>query len=80
MISEEKKAVLDTINFPVNYEKNGQSIKDANGLFVCDVRGWSKIQFMDKAEERHDAIGSIIAELLNDLQTTENSILTKSNI
>ncbi|WBL26811.1 hypothetical protein [Zunongwangia sp. HGR-M22] len=73
MISEEKKALLDTINFPVNYEQNGQSIKDANGLFVCDVRGWGKIQFMDKAEERHDAIGSIIAELLNDFKTSEQT-------
>ncbi|WBL21338.1 hypothetical protein [Zunongwangia sp. HRR-M8] len=48
MISEEKKALLDTINFPVNYEKNGQSIKDANGLFVCDVRGWGKFNLWIK--------------------------------
>ena len=60
-----------TLSFPVSYDQLGQSIKDANGLLVCDVRGWGKIQFMDKAEERHDAIGFVIADLLNSLQPTK---------
>ncbi|WP_417886076.1 hypothetical protein [Zunongwangia sp.] len=62
------KTVLDTITLPVNYDNISQTIKDANGVLICDVRGWGKIQFMDKAEERHDAIGYTIAELLNGLQ------------
>ena len=67
-LPEQIKTLLDTLSFPVTYDQMGQSIKDANGLFVCDVRGWGKIQFMDKAEERHDAIGFVIADLLNGLR------------
>ena len=67
-LPEQTKTLLETLRFPVSYDQKGQSIKDANGLFVCDVRGWSKIQFMDKAEERHNAIGFVIADLLNSLR------------
>ena len=67
-LPEQIKTLLETLNFPVYYDQKGQSIKDAKGLFVCDVRGWSKIQFMDKAEERHNAIGFVIADLLNGLR------------
>lgn len=70
-LPEQTKTLLDTLSFPVSYDQLGQSIKDANGLLVCDVRGWGKIQFMDKAEERHDAIGFVIADLLNNLQPTK---------
>lgn len=67
-LPEQTKTLLETLSFPVSYDQKGQSIKDAKGLFVCDVRGWSKIQFMDKAEERHNAIGFVIADLLNSLR------------
>ncbi|MCL6217858.1 hypothetical protein [Zunongwangia pacifica] len=70
-LPEQIKTLLETLSFPVSYDQKGQSIKDANGLFVCDVRGWGKIQFMDKAQERHDAIGFVIADLLNSLQGTK---------
>ncbi len=70
-LPEQTKTLLDTLSFPVSYDQLGQSIKDANGLLVCDVRGWGKIQFMDNAEERHDAIGFVIADLLNSLQPTK---------
>lgn len=63
------KTVLETLTLPVNYDDISQTIKDSNGVLVCDVRGWGKIQFMDKAEERHDAIGYTIAALLNGLES-----------
>lgn len=63
--SENTVLALSTIEFPVRYDAAGQTIRDANGMMVCDVRGWSKIQFMDKAQKRHDAIGELISYLLN---------------
>ncbi|WP_372920443.1 hypothetical protein, partial [Salegentibacter sp.] len=45
---------------------SAQTIRDAKGMMVCDIRGWSKIQFMAKSQERHDAIGHLICNLLND--------------
>lgn len=68
---------LETIAFPVFYDARQQSIRDANGLMVCDIRGWGKIQFMEKAEARQDAIGELIANLLNVYQKIESSELDK---
>ncbi len=33
---------------------------------VCDIKGWRKIQFMNEAERRQDALGEKIAKLLNE--------------
>lgn len=59
---------VDTISFPVWYDEKGQSIWDADNMMVCDVRGWSRIQFRPLPERRQDEIGFLIAELLNDLR------------
>lgn len=64
----------ETIKFPVHYDERGQTIRDANGLMVCDIRGWGKIQYMKQAEERQDSIGRLIAKLLNESQQEENSM------
>lgn len=67
MIAKEKAMLaMETIEFPVYYNSAGQTIKDSKGMMVCDVRGWSRIQFMGKSEERQDAIGEFIVHLLND--------------
>ncbi|WP_081209119.1 hypothetical protein [Salegentibacter sediminis] len=67
MTSIEKTLLaISTIDFPVHYEDSAQTIRDAKGMMICDIRGWSKIQFMTKAQERHDAIGNLICNLLND--------------
>lgn len=58
---------VDTISFPVRYDEKGQSVWDADNMMVCDVRGWSRIQFRPLPEKRQDEIGLLIAELLNDL-------------
>lgn len=58
--------VRETITFPVVYDEKQQTIRDSKGMMVCDIRGWGKIQFMGKSEERQDAIGEKIARLLND--------------
>lgn len=58
--------VRETITFPVVYDNKQQTIRDSKGMMVCDIRGWGKIQFMGKSEERQDAIGEKIARLLND--------------
>ncbi|MDT0643839.1 hypothetical protein RM553_13450 [Zunongwangia sp. F363] len=66
MIANEKAMLaLETIDFPVFYDNASQVIKDSKGMMVCDIRGWSKIQFMLKSEERQDAIGELVAVLLN---------------
>ncbi|MDT0678622.1 hypothetical protein [Autumnicola musiva] len=70
MIANEKALLaLETISFPVNYENNNQIVRDSKGMMVCDIRGWSKIQFMSKSEDRQDAIGGLIADLLNKYHT-----------
>jgi hypothetical protein len=42
-------------------------------MMVCDIRGWGKIQFMNKSEARQDAIGELITNLLNKFHRNENS-------
>ncbi|MFZ0490290.1 MAG: hypothetical protein WBV11_00300 [Salegentibacter sp.] len=61
----------ETIKFPVHYDQRGQTVRDANGLMVCDIRGWGKIQYLKQAEERQDSIGRLIAKLLNESQQEE---------
>lgn len=74
MISKEKNNLVEeTLEFPVRYDARQQTIWDAKGLMVCDIRGWGKIQFMSKSEARQDAIGELIANLLNNYQDTNAS-------
>ncbi|MGY5848814.1 hypothetical protein [Salegentibacter sp. F14] len=75
MMTKSKKTQLamSTIDFPVRYVASAQTIRDAKGMMVCDIRGWSKIQFMAKAQERHDAIGILISNLLNDYKEKQLS-------
>lgn len=65
MKKENFELVVETIDFPVHYYNLQQTIRDAKGMMVCDIRGWGKIQFMGKSEERQDAIGEVLAHLLN---------------
>lgn len=57
---------METINFPVRYDEKGQSVWDSNNMMICDVRGWSRIQFKPLPERRQDEIGFLIADLLNE--------------
>lgn len=59
------KLTMETLEFPVWYDEKQQTIWDAKGLMVCDIKGWGKIQFMNKSEDRQNAIGELIVELLN---------------
>jgi len=72
-LSEKNNLALDTLKFPVHYDAKQQTIWDAKGLMVCDIRGWGKIQFMNKSEDRQDAIGELIANLLNKYYRNENA-------
>lgn len=76
---EEKtnKLIRETISFPVRYDHKQQTIWDAKGMMVCDIRGWGRIQFMNKSEERQDAIGEVIAKLLNEFR--DNKPLVHDN-
>lgn len=56
---------LQTLEFPVKYDKAQQTIWDAKRMMVCDIKGWGQLQFMEKSEDRQDAIGELIAHLLN---------------
>lgn len=64
-LSKESRIIRETIKFPVRYDREQQTIWDASGMMVCDIRGWGKIQFMNQSEERQDAIGEKVAKLLN---------------
>lgn len=72
ILEKEKKLIRETIEFPVYYDRLQQTIKDAKKMMVCDIRGWGKIQFMDKPEQRQDAIGEVVAKLLNEYHFREN--------
>jgi hypothetical protein len=72
-LSEKNNLALETLKFPVHYDARQQTIWDARGMMVCDIRGWGKIQFMNKSEDRQDAIGELIASLLNKYQRNENA-------
>lgn len=65
-LRETEDMVKETISFPVRYDNKQQTIWDSKGMMVCDIRGWGRIQFMGKSEERQDAIGEKIAKLLNE--------------
>jgi hypothetical protein len=74
MIAKERNnLVRKTLQFPVRYDGQQQTIWDAKGLMVCDIKGWGKIQFMNQSEARQDAIGELIANLLNEYQGTNAS-------
>ncbi len=72
-LSEKNNLALETLKFPVHYDAKQQTIWDARGMMVCDIRGWGKIQFMNKSEDRQDAIGELIANLLNKYQQNQNA-------
>jgi len=61
-----EELAIDSIDFPVKYEKYGQTILDVNNHKVLDIRGWGRIQKLSEPEKRQDAIGELVASLLND--------------
>lgn len=71
-LDEIKSRVRETIEFPVRYDAQQQTVWDAKHMMVCDIRGWGKIQFMKQPEERQDAIGELVARLLNEFNAEEN--------
>ena len=76
---ETNNLVRETIEFPVKYDNKRQTIWDSKGMMVCDIRGWGRIQFMNKSEERQDAIGEKIAKLLNESGANENEFDDKES-
>lgn len=56
---------LNSLNRPVHYDKQGQWISDVKGERVCDIRGWGRIQYLPDPENRQDAIGELIVDLIN---------------
>ncbi len=41
-------------------------------MMVCDIKGWGRIQYMDKSIERQNAIGEKVAKLLNKFGDNQN--------
>lgn len=68
-VRDKNRLVRETVEFPVRYDNQQQTIRDSRGMMVCDIRGWGRIQYMNKSVERQDAIGETIAKLLNELRT-----------
>lgn len=65
--------VRETIEFPVRYDSKQQTIWDTKGMMVCDIKGWGRIQYMNKSEDRQDAIGEIVAKLLNEFNNDKDT-------
>lgn len=78
-LRETEDMVKETISFPVRYDNRQQTIWDSKGMMVCDIRGWGRIQFMGKSEERQDAIGEKIAKLLNEYAIDNSPSLIKNS-
>lgn len=55
---------ISSIRGPVRFGGHG-FIVDAQDERVAEVRGWGRLQYLDRAEERQDAIGELLAELIN---------------
>lgn len=69
MISDiTKRLALKSIRRPVKYDRMGHCVVDRDNGKVLDIRGWGRIQYMDQSEARHDAIGELVAELINDCE------------
>lgn len=41
-------------------------ITDAESHMICDIRGWGRLQYMEKGEELQDKIGDFIADAINE--------------
>ena len=65
---EKYPLAIETIKSPVRYEAETQTVWDTGGLMICDIKGWGKIQFKSKPQQRQDEIGNLIADLLNIFQ------------
>lgn len=68
------------LKFPLEYDSDGQCIVDRLGRRVADIRGWAWIQKLDNPEERQDAIGELIALLLNETIVTSPEILDERRL
>lgn len=61
--------VCDKIKFPCYYDEMGQFIFDEDGKMICDIRGWGWIQKLEDAQQKQDALGKKICEMINTLQS-----------
>lgn len=57
---------LDSIRRPVRYDPEGQRVCDSQNETALQIRGWGRLQYLDRPEERQDAIGELVAKLIND--------------
>ena len=59
-------SVLQVAKLPLRYDAQGQSIHDADGNRLLDIRGWGWIQSrLDAPEDAQDAFGRQVCDLLN---------------
>lgn len=66
-----KALALASIHRPVRYDQEGQRIRDVNGETVSEIRGWGRLQYLDRPEERQDAIGALLVHLINEADALE---------
>lgn len=60
------KLALDSIRRPVRYCAVGQRIYDSDNETVLEVRGWGRLQAFHDGERRQDAIGEMVARMINE--------------
>ena len=58
--------VFSEIKYPVTYDEGSQSISDAEGKKLLDVRGWGWMQKFEQGAEMQDAFGNEIAGAINE--------------
>ncbi len=64
-VREANHLVRERIELPVKYDGGKQTIRDSQGMIVCDIKGWIELD-IDKTEDSHYAIGEKVAKLLNE--------------
>lgn len=64
--------------FPLKYDDMGQTIWDANGGMVMQIRGWGRLQYHSEGQEAaarlQDEIGRWVVKTLNEAWWGANKI------
>ena len=41
-------------------------IRDANGDYVCDIRGWGRLQYYERGDELQDKMAKFVEDAINE--------------
>jgi hypothetical protein len=61
-----EQKILEVYQLPLSYDRDSQSIFDAKGKMISDIRGWGFLQYKKDAEKLQDTLGEMIAKAFNE--------------